>query len=844
MPNIEFRININDYKFNYHVIFSNEIDPEDIESEFLQALNIMDFNGEYVSLTRDNIERIGRDVKNQYEKSGDPYRIGSKSIYVSREQIKKILGNRSSIFKDKYMQIMVGNDWDKIPWDGRGGVLKKQLLKDCNALFSSNPSTINWMLGKKDVSVEKFKELFRNLKPCLHGSDTHSFENFCKPDGDKYCWIKADPTFEGLKQVMFEPDERIEIKNEIPEKRKSIYSLDSIEVKNSVINHSLALKEDKILFNKNLVVITGGKGSGKTALLDLIANCFDYRCKRSDKEIDENSFIQRIESKDPEIEIELQFIGEEVDNFQKKVLEKKLFEDSQITYLPQGKIDKYSSNLSLLDDKIQDIIFNNEKIAENGCRQRFEKLESEIQILSREIYSINNDIFQLEHDSSEKIAVDIGHKIHIKEGELKNKLNEIITFRETLADDTSSKIDELKEEEIQLRTKHSKLDDLSKRISLFRDDMEESIDIFNDKLTDFKTELTDIGLSDYIPSISFISMYNSIDEVLSQLNLEIDDLITLIFEKRDLLDKLDGDEKTQAKLIDELEIIRTEKEDLTSKIIELKAKKEKISVLEEKRFKKYLDLLNKYLEWDSYYKEVIEIFSQDKLEILGEVDFESKITLNKQKFIKIGNDLLHQGRIHRFLNDIGKTNLDKLANDLESIISVSGIDMDKLEEFIIDIFHLKGALKDSRSSNDFYNWVFGNYLSLNTNVLFENRSMETLSMGQKGTVLLKLFLSEGDYPLIIDQPEDNLDNRFIYKELVGAFKKSKKNRQIIIATNNANLVVNADAEQVIIAEFKENKEITYRSGSLENLETRHDIMHILEGGEQAFKEREEKYGII
>ena len=115
-------------------------------------------------------------------------------------------------------------------------------------------------------------------------------------------------------------------------------------------------------------------------------------------------------------------------------------------------------------------------------------------------------------------------------------------------------------------------------------------------------------------------------------------------------------------------------------------------------------------------------------------------------------------------------------------------------------------------------------------------------MGQKGTVLLKLFLAEGNYPLIVDQPEESLDNKFIYDELVGAFREAKKKRQVIIATNNANLVVNTDAEEIIVAEFEENR-ISYKSGTLEDLGLREDIVPILEGGKEAFRKREERYGI-
>ena len=115
-------------------------------------------------------------------------------------------------------------------------------------------------------------------------------------------------------------------------------------------------------------------------------------------------------------------------------------------------------------------------------------------------------------------------------------------------------------------------------------------------------------------------------------------------------------------------------------------------------------------------------------------------------------------------------------------------------------------------------------------------------MGQKGIALLKLFLAEGDTPLVIDQPEENLDNKFIYEELVNAFREAKKKRQIILATNNANLVVNTDTDQIIVANFSDNL-ISYSMGSIENPGIREEIMPILEGGVEAFRKREMKYGL-
>jgi energy-coupling factor transporter ATP-binding protein EcfA2 len=118
--------------------------------------------------------------------------------------------------------------------------------------------------------------------------------------------------------------------------------------------------------------------------------------------------------------------------------------------------------------------------------------------------------------------------------------------------------------------------------------------------------------------------------------------------------------------------------------------------------------------------------------------------------------------------------------------------------------------------------------------------MSQLSRGQKGTVLLKIYLAEGENPLIIDSPEENLDNRFVYEELIGAIRKAKSNRQIFIATHDANLVVNTDSEQVIISSFEEGQ-IEFDAGALENSDIRSDAKAILEGGDEAFRRREEKY---
>jgi predicted ATPase len=98
-------------------------------------------------------------------------------------------------------------------------------------------------------------------------------------------------------------------------------------------------------------------------------------------------------------------------------------------------------------------------------------------------------------------------------------------------------------------------------------------------------------------------------------------------------------------------------------------------------------------------------------------------------------------------------------------------------------------------------------------------------------------------PIVFDQPEDDLDNDFITNQLIDLFKEIKIYRQLIIVSHNANLVVNADSEQVIIAKNTKEK-LSYESGSLENEKINKQICRILEGGERAFEKRRDKYRYV
>ncbi|NOT01012.1 MAG: ATP-binding protein [Phycisphaerales bacterium] len=146
----------------------------------------------------------------------------------------------------------------------------------------------------------------------------------------------------------------------------------------------------------------------------------------------------------------------------------------------------------------------------------------------------------------------------------------------------------------------------------------------------------------------------------------------------------------------------------------------------------------------------------------------------------------------------------------------------------------------------FAKWLYStDHISLQYSIDYEGVDIRKLSPGTRGIVLLLLYLAlddADDRPLIIDQPEENLDPKSIYDELVGLFRAAKDRRQVLLVTHNANLVVNTDADQIIVAQAGSHATgqlppITYLSGGLESAEIRELVCNTLEGGEEAFRQR-------
>jgi predicted ATP-dependent endonuclease of OLD family len=174
----------------------------------------------------------------------------------------------------------------------------------------------------------------------------------------------------------------------------------------------------------------------------------------------------------------------------------------------------------------------------------------------------------------------------------------------------------------------------------------------------------------------------------------------------------------------------------------------------------------------------------------------------------------------------------------------------KLMEMMIEHdgkkIEIRDQLRQDVSLQALYDFIFSlSYLHPIYNLRWDQKALEQLSPGERGNLLLIFYLlvDRENIPLVIDQPEENLDNQTVYKILVPCIKDAKKRRQIVMVTHNPNLAVVCDAEQVIYSEIAKDKgnEVTYISGSIEDPVMNKKIIDVLEGTRPAFDKRDAKY---
>lgn len=913
LPNIEFRLNklVGDSRINFHVIFSDKVEINHIEENFLREIKFV-YEGnpqnedEKRPLSIQNLEDLGKRLKKEHPefKNKADIVVGMMNAVVDDTDILKVLSNKKSIFEGKYLTFVPADeDLSKISWDSQDHNVRKIIIQKSDGFFSSNQSTREFGLGRKHSSIEKFLEEFKTLKPCIWGSDAKRYEKLFEPDSKRYTWIKSDPTFEGLKQIIYEPEERVYIGEEPPLKIERDKIIKSLTVSNS----NRWLKDNKsIPLNEGLVSIIGGKGTGKTAILDLIAYATgSYRCYEEDVS-KSKSFLKRAYKELNNLTIKVEWDDKSLDAI---TITDKLEEgnkEGKVRYLPQDFVDQLCSEIGKdeLEKQIENVIFQKippenkasfidfKSYKDAQLKVLYDKKE---QIVSK-IMSINEEIYknkQLIISKSDK-----SKEIEKVENELKKYEKEITKILEAIKKDEEQSnilntIRKLTNEKDILEKNISQLNEKLLKIEEIINDISKFKDISKQLTEQLRNKLKIIGISDEIINSIYIVLYpedleqrlderkKSIESEVAKKQKELNGVIININAENEKL-TLEKSKQDKIKDInDKISNLKIKKDSLNKDIEKIENAEKKLPQLVNSRQNLFINFFDLIFEEKRRLKE-----SYAPLEkILNESREENEKLFDFT--IKFGFDVKSMSEEVHKLIDLRADGLfrqsqpEKLKEELERIRFNLNIDNEQLSEedkqsiagflsnvekfFTQDGKTISSQLKEKKyTEQDFYNWLYSTkYYSISYSIKFNEVELNNLSPGLKGVALLILFLEldrDDKRPILIDQPEENLDNRSVYITLMKYFREAKKRRQIIIVTHNPNLVVNTDSEQVIVANFdkaleKQSSRISYVSGSLENtfkdnsastiLEKqgiKEHVCEILEGGKEAFEKRERKYG--
>lgn len=865
VPNVEFRLNkfVGDSSINFHVLFSEDVPAKYIEENFLHDLDFV-YEGnpqnteEKSKLKVSNLEVLGRKLKAEHEEfqSYNDIHVGMMNAVVDDSQISNTLEGSPSKFKGKYLIGLVADeDLSKIDWDSHDHQTRKVLIQKSDFLFSSNAKTREWALGNPPYlqGEGKFIQEFKTLKPCLHGSDAHASNEIghpcihrgmkghnCEKDVEqcdlRHTWIKADPTFEGLKQLLYEPAERVVIQKLDPSPIKSNYTISRINFTDCIINDELSIAKTEIELNPNLVAVTGSKGSGKTALVDLIANCYMDRCNTDDK----NSFVRRISDQNPIIKTKLTFKNDK--NFEKGLNDQTFFEDSEIVYIAQGELEKYIGDESDLDTYVRNLVFESPQIKDSVKSFEFDNLTENIKDTQSKIKNKNILVEEIEKKTSAKEIQTAQLELKQKEAgftDIEKRIKELAKSQSEekvkLVLDKQSKLTEFKE----------RRDDLISLRSLLRNALtfiDEKLPEFSKNITALNALLKKLGVSEEYSDLSYVQRAHIVKR-LTLVGEDITKTVSSIEESQKELVKFEASVQEHAKLLGRKRDIELAIKAVKVKINEIKENEELLGKLILERKLIFEELLTTTILLKKKYDEIIGVFSSQKGEILSDLYFNAQINFDPEQFLKNAEDIIDNRKVAVINDEKNKSTFDKL---ILLYFAIANGDENKISELIDEVEKLNSNLKSKLkglqtvSVCNFYDFLYGNYMDVVPVVKYKKTDLNKLSLGQKATVLIKIYLAQDDRPIIIDSHDDHLDNEFIMEELVNAIREAKRYRQVILASNNGNVVINSDAEQIIVAKRNDGR-ISYVSGSIENPKIRDMSLKVLEGGPIAFKKRQQKY---
>lgn len=783
--NLEIRLsNINktDELFDYHIIFDNTLDEKIIKNLLgeLKA-NIGANEKSFNLLTKEEIEE---------------------SANISFEKLQEILQKNRDL-QGKYLTgfLARGHGSATSDKDKKNQAVYENICIQSNFIIHSSCDDSQTCRDKKckhnNLTTDRDYWLNKSKykMPLLQSSDSHKLDEI----GSKYSWIKADLTFEGLRQILFEPEDRISLGKDNPDTKLDYQVIDFIKLDNT----------KKIYLNSALNTVIGGRSTGKSTFTNTIAKTLqnehfipiDEKTKRGMHVFDKDLTIGWRDGQ----------------------------EHQDLEFLPQDYMIQIAEN----DEKRNKLVRNTVK-SDGDNYGKIEKFEEETRKNQNQI----DDLIQEWSNLKEKLSI-----LTKPEGDKKGievqleKLKEQISEQEKKGDFSEQESQEYKNANIQLQSylNHQRLSEVNIKHLKEMGNSEISLSIlippsddtqFNKKLSDYvellKTEANDKWQG------KIEELAKEQQRFYNENKSNVEGILTSeVFKKgqsnisnNETLKKLTDIQKEEQQKLDAFNKFENGKINIEDQISEIQNK-----------------ILGNYANFERLRDQLQKDFEVKATPVEIKLDFQPIKFEDKINYLN-GRNTINNRFIEQF--DADSTNIiNTIFNDLNLSYNQGKGQHDLIKEVLSQ------------------QWFTINYI-----LQYDGDNFEQMSQGKKAFVVLTLILefSKDKKPVIIDQPEDSLDNRAIYNDLTNYLKQKKRERQIILVTHNPNIVVGADAENVIVANQhsedspnNDGDQFDYINGALEDTYNndleytlrkqgiREHVVEILEGGREAFEKREQKY---
>lgn len=754
-------------------------------------------------------------------------------------------------------------------------------------------------------------------KPSITASDAHKLSEI----DIKSVWIKANPTFEGLKQVSKEST-RIFI-GDIPPLLKRVNENPQRYIKKITFSKldTPALNETwfdnlEIELNPGLVAIIGNKGMGKSALADTIGLLGDTPNHEDFSFLNEDKFRKARPNRSASFRATLNWTSGLLS--ETKLLSENPHEQSieKVKYLPQGYLETLcNDNHTNFLNELRNVIFNyipEDRRYGKTNLQELEKftadsIKKEIQQIATEIETSNQQIAFLEKKDSESYKAQVEGNLAQKKIDLeahKQAKPPVVTPPTETENvektkETTESIEKLKNQIELLETSISENKQNQNETSLSKINLERtltSITLLENEFNRTKDEISpilsanEINIDDVLKlTIERKAIQNilekkttQLDEFNKLLNPELEtsipfQLATLKKQLLELQNTLDESSRVYQKYLIAIEewqkaekliigdvgqlgtikYYENELSYISSTLIEdLNTELKKRNELLKKLFSKKLEILNSF---KTFYQPITDFFSREG-DILKayeiKLDVENKLTGFEDKFLAqissaAKGSFYGSEDARRKLLEIIQQSKWETEEDITSFTStiVEHLKFDKRVNYNNEKREVDKQLKSDYSVEELYNFLYTlDYIEPTYKLKLNDKNIEALSPGERGALLLIFYLAldRNDIPLVIDQPEENLDNQSVFTLLAQFIKSAKQKRQVIIVTHNPNLAVVCDADQIIHVKIeKHNKnKVIFTSGALENSDINNTVVDILEGTFKAFDTRDMKYKAI